>query len=338
MTQLVSGQYAGSHRALFAKITAQLGLNSRLEISHDYLYALNRLPYTCCSFNAGLSSNAEDDPVHDNTTQLAWTTAFGTRWANELIVARNAKQHRCIPKADFPTIQVDADEGTIVGGIQEVCRDQDNAQSILALTDNLGRTAGSHHLTFGTHNERIRLYNDDLGLLHSAGRWHFPSLDALEQGEPDGYVRDLPGPFLPPSGRPDFTAVEVAAYVQDQWAPNKRLTLTGDVRVDVPFLPPRPRNPDVLETLASTRPGRRAGTCSGVRGWASTTTCPAAAHRSSGAGSDCSKGGPPTPGSRKPTAATACSTSFSSASTRPCRLSRSRTRSRPSARTEPPTP
>lgn len=246
---IASGKYEFSNRSLFVKVTAQLGLNSRLELSHNYLYQLDRLPYSF-GFNAGLSSNAEDDPTHDNTTQLSWTSAPGATWANELILARNTKRHRCVPHGSFPTVEVVADEGDIVGGIQEVCRGQENGQSILALTDNLGWTVGTHQLTLGAHTERVRLYDDDAGLSNSAGRWHFASLDSLQQGLPDIYRRDLPGPLLPPAGRPDFTAVEIGAYLQDQWAPTTRLTLMAGLRVDVPFLPTHPtRNVDVLQAF-----------------------------------------------------------------------------------------
>ncbi len=236
-------------RTIFGKLTAQLGLNSRLEISHDYVYQNGHVPYTCC-FNAGLSSNAEEDPVRNHITNINWTTAFNAAWSNELIVGRNASRHRCIPNANFPTIMVEADAGSIVAGTQEVCRGQVNGQSILEMTDNVGFTTGTHHFTFGTHNERVRVYDDETGLLNSVGRWHFASLDSLQQGLPDAYFRDVPGPLMPEGGFPDFHAVQLGLYVQDQWSPTPRLTVTGGLRMDVPFLPTNPRqNVELLDAL-----------------------------------------------------------------------------------------
>ena len=101
---IASGGFRFSNRSLFAKLTAQLGINSRLELSHDYLYHKDASPFTG-GFNAGFTSNAEQDPTHDNTTQLNWTAAFGARWANELVLARTSRQHRCIPNSSIPTIK-----------------------------------------------------------------------------------------------------------------------------------------------------------------------------------------------------------------------------------------
>jgi Carboxypeptidase regulatory-like domain/TonB dependent receptor len=247
--EIATGSVDRSTRSLFAKVTAQLGLNTRLEVSHDYLYQNVEIPFTFCC-NAGLTSNAEEDPVHDNTTQLNWTAAFGRRWSNELVLARTTRRHRCIPLGDFPTIQVEADAGTIVAGMQEVCLGQDNGQSILALTDNLGWALGSHRLTLGTHNELIRIYDDHLGVESTTGQWYFHSLDDLEQGTPFGYTRPIAGPDLPASVRPDFRAWQLGWYVQDQWTATRRLTLTGGIRLDVPLLPTQPEhNPDVLRAF-----------------------------------------------------------------------------------------
>jgi hypothetical protein len=242
-------QFRVSERTGFAKLTAQLGLNSRLELSHDHRYNKREIPYTF-GFNAGLSSNAEEDPTYGDVTRLSWTAAFGTRWSNELLLARNAGRHRCVPRSDFATIMVSADAGSIVAGGQEFCRGQENGQSLWELTDNVGLAAGDHHLTFGTHHELVHVYDQGITLENSIGRWSFPSLDALEQGQPDAFFRDIPGPDLPASGRPDFRAVQIGFYAQDQWSLRRGLTVTGGLRLDIPFLPTAPgRNAAVFDSF-----------------------------------------------------------------------------------------
>ena len=77
-----------------------------------------------------------------------------------------------------------------------------NGQSTLSLTDNLGWTVGSHHLTFGTRNELIHLYDDDFALRSATGHWFFTGLDALEAGTPDAYLIRLPAPFFPRRAEP----------------------------------------------------------------------------------------------------------------------------------------
>ena len=44
--------------------------------------------------------------------------------------------------------------------------------------------------------------------------------------------------------------MQTGVYAQDQWAPTTRLTLTGGLRIDVPFLTTKPdENPDVLQAF-----------------------------------------------------------------------------------------
>ena len=65
-------------RNLFVKVTAQLGVNSRLAVSHNYGHGnvqdetLGRDP----GFYP-LSSSGTENPETINATRLAWTTAFG---------------------------------------------------------------------------------------------------------------------------------------------------------------------------------------------------------------------------------------------------------------------
>ena len=58
---------------------------------------------------------------------------------------------------------------------------------------------------------------------------------------------------------------QVGLYLQDQWTPTSRLTLTGGLRVDVPFFTTSPvRNPELLSGWASTIRSRQAETPSGL--------------------------------------------------------------------------
>ncbi len=83
-------------RNLFVKVTAQLGVNSRLAVSHNYGHGsirdetLGRGPgyYP-------LSSSGDEIPETINATRLAWTTAFGSRFSNELVLARVDDRWTC---------------------------------------------------------------------------------------------------------------------------------------------------------------------------------------------------------------------------------------------------
>jgi carboxypeptidase family protein len=166
-------------RSLFAKISVQLGINDRLEVSHDHFW---EGPWYSGEHDygfLGFVSHGSYDPRTVDATRLDWTAAFGSRWTNQLLLARRRDRHICFPLATFPTVEVAVDAGTVIAGEQEGCR-QDNFQSIWELTDNLELTAGPHHLTLGTHDELIHIY-DGGGIASDQGYWFFTSLDSLEQ-------------------------------------------------------------------------------------------------------------------------------------------------------------
>jgi hypothetical protein len=222
-------------RNLFVKVTAQLGVNSRLAVSHTYGHGETRdgtigrdhgyYPF---------SSAGVEGPETINATRLAWTTAFGPRFSNELIVARMDDRRTCIPNSDFPSVSVEAEGGQVIAGMAESCTGAETRQTVWELTDNLGVTTGDHRLTFGTHGEVIDLVDDAVEL--PGGRWSFGDLDSLARGEPNGYVRDLPVA----GSQVAFQVNQIGAYFQDQWLASPRLTLTAGLRLDVPFLPTAP--------------------------------------------------------------------------------------------------
>jgi carboxypeptidase family protein/TonB-dependent receptor-like protein len=235
-------------RTVFAKVTAQLGVNSRLEMSQSHLYEGPRFLGEHDYAFLGFSSHGAYDPRIVDATRLEWTAAFGTRWSNQLLLAHRKDRHRCYPLSTFPSVEVAADAGSVIAGEQRGCR-QDDFESIWELTNNIELAAGSHHLTLGTHDELIHEY-DAGGLQADPGNWYFQSLDSLEQGLAVAYYRSVPGPIIPTGGRPDFRVSQVGLYLQDEWVPDPRLTVTAGLRFDVPFFRTAPpENPELLAEL-----------------------------------------------------------------------------------------
>jgi outer membrane receptor protein involved in Fe transport len=229
-------------RTVFAKVTAQLGINSRLEISQDYFHEDAKFGGEHDYGFLGFSSHGASDIEVLNATRLDWTAAFGPRVTNQLLLAHRSDRHRCITNSNFPTVEAAADAGTVISGEQRGCR-QDDFESIWELTNNLELASGSHHLTLGTHDELVHLYDARA----FTGGWFFESLDSLAQGVPAGYDILVPGPLIPTGGRPDFSVSQVGFYLQDQWIPSPRLTVTAGLRFDVPFLRTAPpENPELL--------------------------------------------------------------------------------------------
>jgi len=220
---------------VFAKVTVQLGTSGHLELSQHYAHA-DRREFIDTGRTYGsyaLSSVAGRSLSTAQTSRLIWSTVVGGRAQNELIVSYERLRDSCRPNATLPLVQVSADSGTLMAGPNSVCPTTDVRQTVVEITENLTIGAGPHLVTIGSHGELFH-FRDPLVQV-SAGRWLFSSLDSLARGLASHYDRGLGSSDRPPGA--DFGVFELGLYAQDQWAPTSRLTLTGGLRLDVPFLP-----------------------------------------------------------------------------------------------------
>jgi hypothetical protein len=247
---LSEGTYHAPSVNLLVKLTAQLGVNNRLEVSHDYRHGeiqdetRDRAPDSYA-----LSSYFVPARETVNATRLAWTTAFGGRFSNELTLARVADNRVCSPSSSFPEVNVSAGFVDLHAGVWGFpsggCAERGGGHTAWEITDNFGLAAGSHRLTFGVHGERIDMVENPPGA--TWGAWIFESLDSLEQGRASYYLRHYP---FRTGEQLAFDVNQIGFYVQDQWLATPRLTLTAGLRVDVPFVPQAPpQNPVALQEL-----------------------------------------------------------------------------------------
>jgi hypothetical protein len=239
---------------LLAKVTVQTGLNSRVEASHTYSHSVPVVPGGQDCRRPGafycLSSRAFTLQVATHATRLSWTSTIGRGVANELLLARLRFLHRCIPNSTFATLYVQADNGQLSAGTAETCLDERNQQEILELTDNLSFSAGNHRFVVGTHNELLRLPTRQHFQFGFYNRWDFGNLDSLEQGLPNHYGATFPTPSRVSGPLSDLSVNQVGLYVQDQWTPSRKLTLTGGLRFEVPFVSATPHpNPLLRQEL-----------------------------------------------------------------------------------------
>lgn len=224
---------------LLGKVTLQLGVNSHLEVSHNYSHSHLRIAMDRGFPFYPLTSRAFALPVTTNATRFTWTSSFGGRYSNELIAARLRTSFHCSPASAFSAIYVQAEARQLSAG--SACQFPDRTdQHILEVTDNLTFAWRSHRFTLGTHDELVRLSSHEfLDYFFDTG-WTFSSLDSLERGEPDSYAATLPDPARPSGPLSNPTITQVGAYVQDQWNPTPRLTVTTGLRIDVPFVARQP--------------------------------------------------------------------------------------------------
>ncbi len=238
----------------FAKITVQLGVNGRLELSYDYSHAgLDFLFSPGCRVAYEvycLTSIAQGLPVTAHATHLAWTAAPGRRLANELLLARRWGRQTCTTASNFPSVFAHADAGELQAGAALPCRGDRVEQQISELTDNLTLTAGAHRITLGTHDELISLPTHENLQYFFHAAWHFGSLDSLEANMPASYDAILDHPARPPGPLSDLRVQQAGGYIQDQWSVTPKLLATAGLRADVPFVSRSPTsNPGLQEAF-----------------------------------------------------------------------------------------
>jgi len=219
---------------VFAKVTVQLGASGHLELSHHYAHA-DRREFIDTGRTYGsyaLSSVAGRSVSTAQTSRLIWSAVVGGRAQHELILSYERLRDSCRPNATLPLVQVSVDSGTLIAGPNSVCPTTDVRQSVFEITENLTIGTGPHLVTLGSHGELFH-FRDPLVQV-SAGRWLFSSLDSLARGLASHYDRGLGSLARSPGA--DFRVFELGLYAQDRWAPTSRLTFTGGLRLDVPFL------------------------------------------------------------------------------------------------------
>ena len=240
---------------VFGKVTAQLGTNSQLEVSENWVNGYRG------GLTRGFSSPANYRPGYElsnsgwtynnttNTVRAKWTAQLGSKYASELLVGYSRiRDHRDFPNA-VPQILVVGNLGTtdIAAGSDRFSQGNSLNQDIYEVTENLTFPRGSHLITVGTHNEFIHFVN--VFFPESFGVWAFNSPDSLSSGLAYHYERAIPAnPVLRPQGPvADWHVQQYGVYAEDQWAPTPGLTVTAGLRMDVPILDHPVTNP-VLDT------------------------------------------------------------------------------------------
>jgi outer membrane receptor protein involved in Fe transport len=224
---------------LLAKMTFHVGVNSRLEVSHNYSHSDLRIVMDRNFDFYPLTSRVFALPTTTNATRLTWTATWGGRFSNELVGGRLRERFHCSPASAFPPVNARAEARELSAG--SACQFPDATdQNILEVTDNLNFASGSHRVTLGIHDELIRLSSQQfLDYFFNTG-WTFSSLDSLEEAKPYSYTATLRDPARPPGPLSNPTITQLGAYLQDQWSPTPRLTITPGLRMDVPFLSRHP--------------------------------------------------------------------------------------------------
>lgn len=135
-------------------------------------------------------------------------------------------------------VQADLPNHYLAGGSTKAAQGTLTTQRVYELTDNVSWSGGAHLITLGTQNVVVRIR--DNFFLGSWGVWSFANVDALERKDASLYEVALPlterGPLA------DYSSALMSVYMQDQWRPRDRVSVTVGLRADVPFFDAPPSN------------------------------------------------------------------------------------------------
>jgi hypothetical protein len=235
---------------VYAKLTWQPSHNHLVDLSQTWVNARNDVLQRSTTDRDGwqLSNSGSITRAKAVITRARAISSMGS-FTNELIASLTTAQFRIRSRNRAPVFLVRGDVLTstfIAGGGSRGAQDVDTDQRAFELSDNLSWARGAHQLTVGTQNQFLH-FHDNFFLNHW-GAWSFASLDSLERREPFRYEVALPlsdgGPLA------DYPVTLLAGYAQDRWTVTPRLTLTGGVRADVPFLRAPKRNAALASNAA----------------------------------------------------------------------------------------
>lgn len=194
---------------------------------------------------------ASDAAFEFNNKTNSWIVELNSRIKDAMNNELRASYVRVRDSRDpqgnpFPSITIkDGSNDALTLGTEYSSMANSLNQDIISLTDNFSWLVGNHHLTFGTHNELYFFKN--LFIQNLYGSYTFNSIDNFLQNKVDLFFYGQSN--IERTGKadyaPEFGAMQLGFYIQDNWNICDNFNLTYGVRMDIPLLLDRPtENPD----------------------------------------------------------------------------------------------
>ena len=134
----------------------------------------------------------------------------------------------------YPYIEIkkmrEGDNTSVYVGTDPFAIMNDLVQNTVTITDNFSYYAKAHTITIGTHNE---IFNSScLYMANALGAYTYETLEDFQNDNASKYVRNYA------IGNPatNITSAQFGFYVQDEWNPTHRFSMTYGLRADVPVV------------------------------------------------------------------------------------------------------
>jgi hypothetical protein len=231
---------------LFGRLDFQLNPDHRLVLRHNYARGRNDLSCSRGSSSYCYTSSLAPFVSITNSSVAQLFSRLGDSWDNELLLNLSFIRDERDPAVDFGQVDVVSSGPDYRVGAERFSQANTLNQDIFQLTNNLTGRFGDHRVTFGTHNEYYNFFNlFEPGLL---GVWEFDSFADLQANTPASYVRRVPVAGVPEDElAAQFSVIQLAFYVQDEWTVSDNFTITGGLRAEIPILPDSPRENTLFE-------------------------------------------------------------------------------------------
>ncbi len=231
-------------RKLLVRFDWNISPRHKLLIRNQYTFGESVGPYASNSRNIYYYNSGVYFPSTTDAFALELKSRFSDALSNNLKIGYTyVHDDRDVMGKAFPGITINDGAGTIHAGGEIYSSGNELTQNILTVTDNLQVFKGKHTFTFGTHNEFYTIYN--LFMRRAYGDYSFSS-SALYLRDSAYYYRigyslvdNIRGDGSKAAA--DFNAMQLGAYVQDEYQATENLKFTLGVRLDVPVFQDQPR-------------------------------------------------------------------------------------------------
>ena len=134
----------------------------------------------------------------------------------------------------YPYIEIkkmrDGDNTSVYVGTDPFAIMNDLVQNTVTITDNFSYYAKSHTITVGTHNE---IFNSScLYMANALGAYTYETLEDFQNDNASKYVRN----YAIGDPATNITSAQFGFYVQDEWKPSHRFSMTYGLRADIPVV------------------------------------------------------------------------------------------------------